>query len=32
MVGGSGLYIDAICKGIDTIPETELKYKKKNKF
>ena len=23
MVGGSGLYIDAVCRGIDAIPETE---------
>ena len=25
MVGGSGLYIDAICKGIDDIPKVSLK-------
>lgn len=24
MVGGSGLYIDAICKGLDDLPETDL--------
>jgi tRNA dimethylallyltransferase len=29
MVGGSGLYIDAICKGIDTIPEIALDIRQK---
>ena len=24
MVGGSGLYIDAVCKGLDELPETDL--------
>ena len=24
MVGGSGLYIDAVCKGLDDMPETDL--------
>jgi tRNA dimethylallyltransferase len=24
MVGGSGLYIDAVCKGLDEMPETDL--------
>ena len=24
MVGGSGLYIDAVCKGLDNLPETDL--------
>ncbi|MBB5438453.1 tRNA dimethylallyltransferase [Pedobacter sp. AK017] len=24
MVGGSGLYIDAVCKGLDDLPETDL--------
>lgn len=29
MVGGSGLYIDAICKGIDKIPEIPLDIRQK---
>ena len=29
MVGGSGLYIDAICKGIDKIPEIPSNIRKK---
>ncbi len=24
MVGGSGLYVDAVCKGLDNLPETDL--------
>ena len=28
MVGGSGLYIDAICLGLDTFPEVDEKIKK----
>lgn len=24
MAGGSGLYIDAVCKGLDSLPETDL--------
>lgn len=24
MVGGSGLYIDAVCKGLDDLPETDM--------
>lgn len=24
MVGGSGLYIDALCKGLDALPETDM--------
>ena len=27
MVGGSGLYIDAICKGLDELPEIDLKIR-----
>ena len=27
MVGGSGLYIDAICKGLDDLPEIDLKIR-----
>lgn len=27
MVGGSGLYIDAVCKGLDEMPETDLKVR-----
>src|SRR5690606_5425947 len=27
MVGGSGLYIDAVCKGLDKLPETDLKIR-----
>jgi tRNA dimethylallyltransferase len=27
MVGGSGLYIDAICKGLDVLPEIDLKIR-----
>lgn len=27
MVGGSGLYIDAICKGLDVLPQTEIKIR-----
>jgi tRNA dimethylallyltransferase len=26
--GGSGLYIDAVCKGIDNIPETDIELRK----
>lgn len=29
MVGGSGLYIDAICKGFDKIPETPTEIREK---
>jgi tRNA dimethylallyltransferase len=28
LVGGSGLYIDAVCKGIDDIPETDAALRK----
>jgi tRNA dimethylallyltransferase len=28
MVGGSGLYIDAVCNGLDTFPEVDEKIKK----
>ena len=28
MVGGSGLYIDAICKGLDKIPKISKKFRK----
>lgn len=27
MVGGSGLYVDAVLKGIDTFPEIDLKFR-----
>ena len=27
MVGGSGLYIDAVCSGIDDFPDPELEYR-----
>jgi len=27
MVGGSGLYIDAVCKGLDDLPETNLRIR-----
>lgn len=27
MVGGSGLYIDAVCKGLDQLPEIDLKIR-----
>jgi len=27
MVGGSGLYIDAVCKGLDDLPETDLQIR-----
>jgi len=27
MVGGSGLYIDAVCKGLDDLPETDLRIR-----
>ena len=29
LVGGSGLYIDAICKGLDNIPKTSIEVRKK---
>lgn len=29
MVGGSGLYIDAICKGLDDLPEIDLAIREK---
>ena len=29
MAGGSGLYIDAVCNGLDTFPEVDEKIKKK---
>lgn len=29
MVGGSGLYIDAICKGLDELPEIDLTIREK---
>ena len=34
MVGGSGLYIDAVCKGLDTFPEIDetLRIKLRQKF
>ena len=34
MVGGSGLYIDAVCKGLDTFPEIDktLRYELRQKF
>lgn len=28
LVGGSGLYIDAVCKGLDNLPEIDLKIRK----
>jgi tRNA dimethylallyltransferase len=28
LAGGSGLYIDAVCKGIDNIPETDMELRK----
>ena len=28
MVGGSGLYIDAVCKGLDTFPDVEETHRK----
>ena len=28
MVGGSGLYIDAVCKGFDKLPKADLKIRK----
>lgn len=31
MVGGSGLYVDAVCKGIDEIPANEIIRKQLNK-
>lgn len=27
MVGGSGLYIDAVCRGLDAMPETDLQIR-----
>lgn len=27
MVGGSGLYIDAVCNGLDVLPDTDLKVR-----
>ena len=34
MVGGSGLYIDAVCKGLDTFPDIDetLRIKLRQKF
>nr|WP_121273941.1 tRNA (adenosine(37)-N6)-dimethylallyltransferase MiaA [Pedobacter schmidteae] len=32
MVGGSGLYIDAICKGLDDLPETDLSIRTQLNF
>lgn len=29
MVGGSGLYIDAVCKGLDNLPDTDLNIREK---
>ncbi len=29
MVGGSGLYIDAICKGLDDLPQTDIRIREK---
>jgi len=29
MVGGSGLYIDAVCNGLDDLPETDLDIREK---
>jgi len=29
MVGGSGLYIDAVCNGLDDLPETDLAIREK---
>lgn len=29
MVGGSGLYIDALCNGLDELPETDLNIREK---
>ncbi len=29
LVGGTGLYVDAICNGIDSLPETDLKIRSK---
>lgn len=29
MVGGSGLYVDAICKGLDDLPEIDLNIREK---
>lgn len=29
MVGGSGLYIDAVCKGLDSLPDTDLNIREK---
>ncbi|WP_316813170.1 tRNA (adenosine(37)-N6)-dimethylallyltransferase MiaA [Pedobacter heparinus] len=29
MVGGSGLYIDAVCNGLDELPETDLNIREK---
>lgn len=29
MVGGSGLYIDAVCKGLDDLPEIDLQVREK---
>jgi tRNA dimethylallyltransferase len=29
MVGGSGLYIDAVCKGLDDLPDTDLNIREK---
>jgi tRNA dimethylallyltransferase len=29
MVGGSGLYIDAVCKGLDDLPEIDLNIREK---
>lgn len=29
MVGGSGLYIDAVCKGLDNLPEIDLNIREK---
>lgn len=28
MVGGSGLYLDAVCKGLDELPQTDLMIRK----
>ncbi|WP_276089958.1 tRNA (adenosine(37)-N6)-dimethylallyltransferase MiaA [Pedobacter sp. JY14-1] len=28
MVGGSGLYLDAVCKGLDELPQTDLTIRK----
>lgn len=34
LTGGSGMYIDAVCKGIDDIPDVDLRVRKKynNKY